>query len=103
MDAKEPDSATDVEAENERLKAEVEALEAKSYEHRRGFWLRVRKIATPILIALTCLSLIATTVAVWVNRTVWNPDKYLSTVVPLGHDPAIIDVLATQITNQAFV
>lgn len=90
-------------AEDERLKAEVEALQARDRASRHHVWLRVRKISTPILIALTCLSLVATTVAVWVNRTIWNEDKYIATVVPLGDDPAIIDSLATQITDQAFL
>lgn len=62
-----------------------------------------RRILTSTLIGLTCLSLVPTTVGVWVNRTLWNTDKYVSTVVPLADNPAVIEAMATQLTDQAFV
>ena len=89
--------------ENARLQAEVEALEAEAAKAKRIRTHKIRRIATPILITLTCLSLVGATLAVWVNRTLWNEDKYISTVVPLANDPAVINAMATQLTNEAFL
>ena len=103
-DAKEQNTgSTDLAEENARLREELARLKASAADTKRADRGRWRRIATPILIVLTCVSLVATTVGVWVNRTVWNNGKYLSTVVPLADDPAIIEALATKLTDQAFV
>ena len=55
-----------------------------------------------ILVILTSLSVVASTVGIWVNRTVWNQDRYLALVTPLAKDTAVTDALATKVTDQVF-
>lgn len=81
--------------ENERLKAELERM-----QKRGDGWAKTRRVLTPIVIVLACLSLLAATIGVWVNRTVWNEEKYIERVVPLIEEPAVVEALATQLTDQ---
>ena len=92
----------DLAAENARLKKEVKDLKTGGVEVRAAKRLRLRGIASTILVVLACISLVATTLGGWVNRTVWNPDRYIATVAPLVRDPAVTDILATRITDEVF-
>jgi hypothetical protein len=93
-------SETEVAAENERLRAEVERLRSSSKAARGG---RLRSVAMWVLVLLTCVSLVATIVGVWVQRTLASEDRYVALVAPLAADPAVQDALATRLTEQVFV
>jgi hypothetical protein len=97
-------SPEELEAEVERLRAErqqleerVEVLEAKPVKRRR-----MRRIATPILVALSIIVFTATVPAAWGARTVLNTDRYVATVAPLADDPAVQASIATKLTDQVF-
>lgn len=89
-------------AQDARLKKEVKDLKAGGAEARAANRLKRRGIVSAILVILACVSLVATTLGAWVNRTVWNPDRYIATVAPIVRDPAVTDLLATRITDQVF-
>jgi hypothetical protein len=97
-------SPEELEAEVERLRAErheleerVETLEARPVKRRR-----MRRIATPILVALSIIVFTITVPAAWGARTVLNTDRYVATVAPLADDPAVQASIATKLTDQVF-
>ena len=92
-----PDEVARLAAENERLKAELEAREASGGGRRR-----TRGVIFGILVVLTSLCVALTTVGVWVNRTIWNTDRYLALVAPLIRDPEVTDALAVKLTEETF-
>ncbi|HET8525452.1 MAG TPA: hypothetical protein VFM81_02315 [Actinomycetota bacterium] len=83
--------------ERQQLEARVETLEAKPEKRRR-----VRRIATPILVALSIIVFTVTVPAAWGARTVLNTDRYVATVAPLADDPAVQASIATKLTDQVF-
>jgi hypothetical protein len=98
-------SPEELEAEVERLKAEreelesrVETLEAKPVKRRR-----LRRVFTPILVALSIIVFTVTVPAAWGARTVLNTDRYVATVAPLAEDPAVQESIATKVTDQVFL
>lgn len=86
----------DLVKENERLKSELER--AKSVRAAKS-----RRVLVPILIVLTCISMVATTIGIWANRTIWDQDKYMERIVPIVEQPAVAAAIADQITDQALV
>jgi hypothetical protein len=74
-------------AENERLSTYEVASEQKSHRARNG-WAITLVIIGALLIALAVP-------AVWLNRVVFDTDKWVETVAPLSQDPAIQNVVAT--------
>jgi len=55
-----------------------------------------------ISIALLVVTLVATPlfiIAIWVNTTITDTDRYLSTVAPLADDPAVQEYVAAQLTD----
>ena len=86
-----------LEAERQQLEARVETLEAKPVKRRR-----MRRIATPILVALSIIVFTVTVPAAWGARTVLNTDRYVATVAPLADDPAVQASIATKLTDQVF-
>ena len=98
-----PDEAARLEAENERLKEELERVrsgeEAAARARRRG---KTRSILTAVLAILTAISIFAATVGVWTQRTLASPDRYVALVAPLAKDPAVTNALATRLTDEVF-
>ena len=97
-------SPEELEAEVERLRAErheleerVETLEARPVKRRR-----MRRIATPVFVALSIIVFTVTVPAAWGARTVLNTDRYVATVAPLADDPAVQASIATKLTDQVF-
>jgi hypothetical protein len=84
------------EAELERLRAEVAQLRTK--ERRRRFGWRT-PVAT-LLIVLGCLLAPVSVLGVWSANQVSNTSRYVATVEPLIHDPAIQNALTDKITLQ---
>ena len=96
-------------AELERLRAEVARLRAeqgalppqRSGPSRapRRWW---RWVAATVLIAVSCLLAPLSVVSVWARSEVTDTDRYVDTVAPLAHDPAVQQAVTTNITNLVF-
>lgn len=86
-----------VEAERNELEARVETLEARPQKRQR-----MRRIFTPILVALSIVVFTVTVPAAWGARTVLNTDRYVATVAPLADDPAVQASIASRLTDQVF-
>jgi hypothetical protein len=86
-----------VKAERQELEARVETLEARPEKRRR-----LRRIFTPILVALSIVVFTVTVPAAWGARTVLNTDRYVATVAPLADDPAVQASIASRLTDQVF-
>lgn len=64
---------------------------------RRGVW---RAATSALLITLACLLAPLSATAVWASRQVSDTDRYLETVAPLAHDPAVQKTIADAVTNE---
>jgi hypothetical protein len=91
----ESDDVERLKAERDELRRKVETLETPKPH-------RVRRVLTPILVALAVIVFTITVPAAWGRRTVLNTDRYVATVAPLGEDPAVQQSIATRVTNQVF-
>jgi hypothetical protein len=90
----------DERAELERLRAENAALHrgGDSQPRRRRFsW---RSFAAIVLIVLGCVLAPISVVGVWAGNQVTDTGRYVATVEPLIHNPAIQNVLTDRITNE---
>ncbi len=104
-----PELGLDERAELERLRAEVSRLRAeqgavppqRSGPPRapRRWW---RWVAATVLIALSCILAPLSVVSVWARSEVTDTDRYVDTVAPLAHDPAVQQAVTTNITNLVF-
>ena len=92
-----PEDLEAVRAEVDRLKEEVEKLEAKPEKRAR-----LRKVFAVVFIVIAVLAFSAATPGVWARRTVYNSNRYLAVVGPLASDPAIQEALARQLTQAVF-
>jgi hypothetical protein len=61
---------------------------------RAPLWLSV------VVLALTCLSLLASTLAVWIDATLLNTDRFVALVAPIGHEPQVIDGMSRYVADQ---
>lgn len=66
---------------------------------RRARW---RTVTSALLITLACLLAPLSATAVWASRQVSDTDRYLETVAPLAHDPAVQKTIADAVTNAIF-
>ena len=98
-------SPEELEAEVERLKAERQELEARveTLEDKPVKRRRLRRVLTPILVALSIVVFTVTVPAAWGARTVLNTDRYVATVAPLASDPAVQASIASKVTDQVFL
>jgi hypothetical protein len=94
------DDAARLEAENAKLKEELERTRSGARAVRMR---KVRAVSTVVLAVLTSVSVFAATVATWTKRTVSDSDRFVALVAPLASDPAVLDALATKLTDQVFV
>jgi hypothetical protein len=92
-----PEDLEAVRREVDRLKEEVEKLEAKPQKRAR-----LRKVFAVVFIVIAVLAFSAATPGLWARRTVYNTDRYLAVVGPLANDPAIQETLARQLTLAVF-
>ena len=90
--------------EVERLRAERDALAAqldqRAERRDRRQWFR-RVVATLLVLCFAILLPLASTLA-WAHRTVFNADRYVATVAPLGSDPVVTTAVARQLTDQVY-
>ena len=94
-----PEDVDQLSDENEALRAEVASL--KSSRSRAGR-LRLRGIVTGVFVVLTSISIVATTAGVWMNRTIWNTERFVQLVAPLSDNRAVTDGLAVRLTTDVF-
>ncbi len=95
-----PELSPDERAELERLRAETAELhhQGNGPAHRRHFsW---RAFTATVLIVLGCVLAPVAVLGVWAGNEVSNTGRWVATVEPLVHDPAIQNYLTDQITNQ---
>ena len=94
------DLSPDERAELERLRAEKAELhsEADAPKPKRHFsW---RTPVSIVLIVLGCILAPVAVIGVWAGNEVSDTGRYVATVEPLIHDPAIQNYLADEITKQ---
>ena len=88
----------DEEIELERLRAENAELRRKAgMVRRRRSW---RTPVAIVLIILGCILAPVSVLGVWAGNEVSNTGRYVATVEPLVHNPAMQNYLTDQITNQ---
>ena len=61
---------------------------------------RLRRVLTPIIVALAIVVFTATVPAAWARRTALNTDRFVELVGPLADDPAIQQSLADKVTQR---
>jgi hypothetical protein len=91
-----------------RLRAEQAATPAAGGDEPHGpaaprrsrGW--ARTTGAVLLIALGVLLAPLSVVSVWARGEVTDTERYVETVAPLAHDPAVQQAIATDITNQVF-
>jgi hypothetical protein len=93
------EDVTKLNQENEQLRAEVDALKSSRAQGRRR---RIRGIVAAVLVVLTSLSVVVTTAGVWINRTIWDTDRYVALVAPLSDNTAVTNGLAVRLTEDTF-
>src|SRR5262245_31157560 len=94
--------APDEREELERLRTEVAALRERQVEPARPprrFWRWT--LATVLIVLGSALSPLAVT-AVWLKSEVSDTDRYVATVAPLAHDPALQSAVTDRITTEIF-
>jgi hypothetical protein len=105
----EPRPATESRDQSQELsldeRAELQRLRAEAAELRREGGARRRRIGwrTPlavVLIVLGCLLAPVAVLGVWAGNQVSDTGRWVATVQPLIHDPAIQNVLTDKITNE---
>jgi hypothetical protein len=84
--------------ELDRLAAENQQLQS-----RLRWRTALRSTATALLVVVTSLLLVASTVAVWGNRTVFDTDRFMRVVDPALDDPAFYESLSRNVSEQALV
>lgn len=92
-----PEDLEAVRAEVDRLKEEVEKLEAKPRTRAR-----LRKVFAVVFVVIAVLAASAITPGVWARRTVYETKRYIGVVGPLASDPAVQEALARQLTQAVF-
>jgi hypothetical protein len=92
--------SSDERGELERLRGEVTQLRDQTgAKGRRRRWGWRTPVAT-LLIVVGCLLAPVSVLGVWTANQVSNTDRYVATIEPLIHDPAIQNALTDKITLQ---
>ena len=94
--ADDPSLDPDERAELDRLRAELETLRRRP-PRRIWRW----SLATALIVLGAALAPLAVT-AVWLKSVVTDTGRYVSTVAPLAHDPALQRAVTDRITTEVF-
>ena len=101
LSAEDSKLSPDERAELERLRAETAALHGKAGANgRRRRHFSWRATVAIVLIVLGSVLAPVAVLGVWASNEVSNTGRWVATVEPLIHDPAIQNVLTDKITNQ---
>jgi hypothetical protein len=92
-------------AENERLRAERDELQARlarsqGQPARGGF---ARRSVVVVLVVVAVLSFVVASVGVFARRNFLDTDRWVERVGPLAEEPAVQDALARRLTDEAMV
>ncbi|MGW4447414.1 hypothetical protein [Streptomyces sp. NPDC004682] len=79
----------------EELRARVDALEGRRRPRRHPG----RAVVAFVLVVLGCLLAPLGVVAAWTADLADDTDRYVATVAPLAHDPAVQDAVANRVTD----
>ena len=90
----------DERAELERLRAETAELQSQEAGPKRRRHFSWRTPVSIVLIVLGCILGPVAVLGVWAGNEVSDTGRWVATVEPLIHDPAIQNVLADKITDQ---
>jgi hypothetical protein len=90
----------DEKAEVERLRAEVAALRSQEAGQPRRRHFSWRTPVSIVLIVLGCILSAVSVIGVWAGNEVSDTGRWVATVEPLIHDPAVQNVLTDKITEQ---
>jgi hypothetical protein len=94
----------DMAAENARLREENARLQhelGKAHASApRGQPRRVRRISVGILVVLTCIGMLLSSLALWVNQEFLNTDNWVELVGPLAHDPQVVDAVSAYAADE---
>ncbi|CCK26353.1 integral membrane protein [Streptomyces davaonensis JCM 4913] len=93
-DAEAPDGS---QAELERLRARIAALEAEKETRPKRHW--VRSTLAVVLIVLGCILAPLGAVAAWTADLAGDTDRYVDTVEPLAKDRDIQNAVANRVTD----
>ena len=93
--------AAELESQLEQARGGPTAPEvaAPGPRRRSGWW---RTVVAAVLVAVAALLAPAAVVASWAHDVVGNTDRYVQTVGPLAHDPAVQDAVVERITREVF-
>jgi hypothetical protein len=92
--------SADERAELERLRAATAAAEGGGTGQARRRRVSWRAIVSIVLIVVGCVLAPVAVIGVWAGNEISDTGRYVATVEPLIHDPAIQKVLADKITLQ---
>jgi hypothetical protein len=79
----------------DQIRSRVAALESAGPPHRH----RARTAGSVVVIAVAAVLSLLSVVAVWADSIVDDPDRYVATVAPLAHDPAVQDAVTRRVTD----
>ena len=94
----------DADEELVRLRGERDALAAQfGRRDRRHRWGQTfRRTTAALLVVVFALLLPLSTALTWGHRTIFNTDRYVATVAPLGSNPTVTSAVAAQLTDQIY-
>ncbi|WIG58899.1 MAG: hypothetical protein OJF49_001646 [Ktedonobacterales bacterium] len=61
---------------------------------------RVRSVLVGIGVVLTCITLLSSIMAIWVEQTLLNTDRWVQLVTPLSRDPQLANTLSVYVADQ---
>lgn len=86
----------ELEAEVARLRSEVERRDDVRFT-------RARSVLAVVLVVLASISLVASTVAVWLHERVFDTESFMELVDPVFTDPAVTDAIGDRIGDEVIV
>jgi len=101
-----PAISSDIAAENARLREQNAQLQ-RELEHSRARLgadgkspRQVRRIAVGVLLTLTCVGLLLSSVALWVNNEFLNTENWVELVTPLAHNPQVVNAVSAYAADE---
>lgn len=78
-------------------------LEKESFREGLSSRARWRSRLTIVLVILTAISVVTTTLAVWLHETAFDTEQFMETVEPALDDPALYALLSDYVSEQALM
>src|SRR3954452_18042639 len=87
-----PDDVAHLRDEVDRLRADNSKLLRRAASRAR-----LRRAALVLLLVLGCVFAGASVLAIWTRATVLNTDRYVKTIAPIAHSPAVQSAVANKL------